>query len=307
MKIRIGTRGSALARVQAADVARRITAAGHAAEIVIIATLGDRVSDRTFSDVGAFGIFVREIEAALLDRAIDVAVHSYKDLPSKGPGELVVAAVPERLDAADILLVRSVASTSEGPIPVRYGARVGTSAARRRALLIAARPDLDVGMLRGNVPTRVRALIDGQFDAIVLAAAGLSRLQRNDDSERLVLPSEISCTRLDPTQFVPAPAQGAIALQVRANDEAVREVVAALNDPTTERALRAERMALALADGGCTLPFGAWCEVQGDGSLILWAALGLDDGTVARSRSAGDDPSAIAGAAWRELTAVASK
>jgi hydroxymethylbilane synthase len=307
MKIRIGTRGSALARVQAADVARRITAAGHAAEIVIIATLGDRVSDRTFSDVGAFGIFVREIESALLDRAIDVAVHSYKDLPSKGPGELVVAAVPERLDAADILLVRAVASTSEGPIPVRYGARVGTSAARRRALLIAARPDLDVGMLRGNVPTRVRALIDGQFDAIVLAAAGLSRLQRNDDSERLVFPSEISCTRLDPTQFVPAPAQGAIALQVRANDEAVREVVAALNDPTTERALRAERMALALADGGCTLPFGAWCEVQGDGSLILWAALGLDDGTVARSRSAGDDPSAIAGAAWRELTAVASK
>lgn len=304
MKLRIGTRGSALARAQATGVARRLEAAGHSSEVIIIATLGDRVTDRAFTEVGSFGIFVREIEAALLDGRVDVAVHSYKDLPSQGPAELVVAAVPERLDAADVLLVRRESATSAGLVPVRSGARVGTSAVRRQALLRALRPDLALGLLRGNVPTRVRALVNGEFDAIILAAAGLARLERTSGADRLTLPDDIIRTRLDPAEFVPAPSQGAIALQVRADAHAVRAVVGGLDDQATGRALRAERTALALAEGGCTLPFGAWCEAHADDSLSLRAVLGREDGTLARAQSAGRDPLAIAAAVWRDLSAA---
>lgn len=304
MRLRIGTRASALARAQAAEVARRLANAGHATEIIRIATLGDRVTDRAFTDVGAFGIFVREIEAALLDGRVDVAVHSYKDLPSRGPVELVVAAVPERLDAADVLLVRAEAATPGGVIPVRHGARVGTSAVRRQALLRALRPDLAIGMLRGNVPTRVGALVDGEFDAIVLAAAGLARLEGGAGADRLSLPAGVVRTRLDPAEFVPAPSQGAIALQVRTDAHAVCGVVAALDDQAAARALRAERAALALAEGGCTLPFGAWCEAWPDGSLTLRVVLGQEDGTLARAQSTGNDPEAVARAAWRDLSAA---
>ena len=159
MMLRIGTRGSALARAQATDVARRLEAHGHSTETIIISTEGDRVTDRGFTEVGAFGIFVREIEAALLDGRVDVAVHSYKDLPSRSPDGLVIAAVPERVDVADVLLTRPIATAAErGMLPLRDGAQVGTSAARRQALLRSLRPDLEIGMLRGNVPTRVRAL-----------------------------------------------------------------------------------------------------------------------------------------------------
>lgn len=303
MKLRIGTRGSALARAQAANVARRLAAHGHSTETIIISTEGDRVTDRGFTDVGAFGIFVREIEAALLDRHVDLAVHSYKDLPSRSPDELVIAAVPEREDAADVLLTRPDATAAErSTLPLRDGARVGTSAARRQALLRSLRPDLEIGMLRGNVPTRVRALSDGRFDAIVLAAAGLARLERAADGETLLVPGDIVRTRLDPATFVPAPAQGAIAVQVRAHESAVRDAVAAIDDARTTRALRAERAALALADGGCTLPFGAWCETLPTGALRLIVALGRSDGTVTRAEVTGDDPDAVAEEAWHDVS-----
>ena len=302
MNLRIGTRGSALARAQANDVARRLEAAGHTTEIVIITTLGDQATDRAFTDVGAFGIFVREIEAALITGRVDVAVHSYKDLPSQSPAELVIAAVPERLDAADVLLVRDdVSDPGRGPLPLRRGARVGTSAARRKAWLRALRPDLAVELLRGNVPTRVRALVEGRFDAIVLAAAGLARLERAPGNDRLVLPQGIVCVRLDPALFVPAPAQGAIALQVRRGAIAVHAAVAGVDDPTTSRALLAERAALRLAEGGCTLPFGAWCRKNPDGTLTLLAALGRDDGTVVRAQSTNGEPETLAAAVWTEL------
>ncbi len=303
MRLRIGTRGSALARVQAASVARRLAAHGHSTETVIISTAGDRVTDRGFIDVGAFGIFVREIEAVLLDRRVDIAVHSYKDLPSRSPDELVVAAVPERLDAADVLLARADSAAAErGTLPLREGARVGTSAARRQALLRSLRPDLDIGMLRGNVPTRVSALSDGRFDAIVLAAAGLTRLEGAAEGEALVVGGDIVRTRLDPATFVPAPAQGAIAVQVRAQDSAVRDAVAAIDDARTARSLRAERSALAFADGGCTLPFGAWCETLPTGALRLIVALGRSDGTVARAEVIGDDPDVVAETAWHDVS-----
>jgi len=303
VKLRIGTRGSALALAQANDVARRLTAAGHDPVITIISTEGDRVTDRSFIEVGAFGVFVREIEAALLAGEVDVAVHSYKDLPSKGPEGLMIGAVPERVDVADLLLVRRDALAPErNGLPLADGARVGTSATRRRALLLAARPDLQVGLLRGNVPTRVRALTDGRFDAIVLAAAGLSRLARVEGPDRLTLPADVATFRLDPQVFVPAPSQGAIALQVRRDDTATRAAVAALDDAMCRRTLLAERTALALADGGCTLPFGAWCSAGDAGALTLTTALGLDDGTVARSTAHGSDPEAVAAEAWQALS-----
>jgi len=188
VKLRIGTRGSALALAQSTDVAARLRSFGHEPELVIVSTAGDRVTDRAFTDVGSFGVFVRELASALLDGTIDAAVHSYKDVPSRMPAGLTIAAVPERLDAADVLLVRRDAIAPEsGGIPLAHGARVGTSATRRRALLLDARPDLVPGLLRGNVPTRVRSLAEGRFDAIVLAAAGLERLARIEGEIVIVL------------------------------------------------------------------------------------------------------------------------
>ena len=305
MKLRIATRGSDLARAQSNDVARRLQALGHETELVIISTVGDRVTDRAFVEVGSFGLFVREIENALLDGRADVAVHSYKDLPSKSPDGLVVAAVPERLDAADVLLVRpEAAEAGAAGIPVRAGARVGTSAARRKALMAAERPDLEIGLLRGNVPTRVGALLDGRFDAIVLASAGLQRLDRASGSS--LVPAEIVRQRLDPRRYVPAPAQGAIAVQIRADAGPVRAAVSSLNDATTARALQAERALLGLAEAGCNLPFGAWCERVGDGDAMrLYAVLGRDDLTVVRSDGIGVDPLALAAMVWSGLSSEA--
>jgi hydroxymethylbilane synthase len=305
VRLRIGTRGSALARAQAAVVARLLSAAGHDTETLTLSTRGDQVTDRAFTDVGAFGVFVREIEAALLDGRVDLAVHSYKDLPSRSPDALVIAAVPERLDPADVLLVRREAVDVErSGLPLREGARVGTSATRRQAQIRSRRPDLDIGLLRGNVPTRVRALAEGRFDAIVLASAGVTRLERLDGGDRLVVPADVARTRLDPSEFVPAPAQGAIAVQVHANAADVLRAVRAIDDPRTTRALRAERLVLALAEGGCTLPFGAWCRVGEGDTLHLIAVLGRDDGTMSRVEVAGKDPDTLAAEAWRELTST---
>jgi hydroxymethylbilane synthase len=306
VRLRVGTRGSALALAQANYVARRLTAAGHEPEIVQISTTGDQVTDRSFTDVGAFGVFVRELESALLTGAIDVAVHSYKDLPSRGSDELTIGAVPERVDPADVLLVRHAHGVPErGGLPLAEGASVGTSAMRRRALLHEARPDLRVGLLRGNVPTRVRALAEGRFDAIVLAAAGLTRLARVDGPGRLTLPAGITIVRLDPSVFVPAPSQGAIAIQVRRDDCAVSDAVAPLDDATCRRTLHAERAALAHAEGGCTLPFGAWCTADAEGRLMLTTALGHDDGTVTRGTFTGTDPDDVAAGAWRGVSRYA--
>ncbi|MFN8574171.1 MAG: hydroxymethylbilane synthase [Gemmatimonadaceae bacterium] len=305
MTLRIGTRGSALARVQAADVARRLEAYGHETETVIISTAGDRTTDRAFADVGAFGIFVREIESALLEERIDVAVHSFKDLPSVSPKELVVAAVPERVDAADLLLARCDAvDSSAGLIQLRPKAHIGTSAARRQALLRTLRPDLEIGLLRGNVPTRIEALASGRFDAIILAAAGVGRLERANHSSVPVVPSTVVVHRLDPAVFVPAPAQGAIAVQVRRADRQTTQAVQQIDDPVAARTLQAERAALGLAEGGCTLPFGAWCEAFTDGTLTLHVVLGLEDGTLVRAKRHGSDPALLARETWHELSSA---
>jgi hydroxymethylbilane synthase len=206
------------------------------------------------------------------------------------------------VDAADVLLIRAGSRVPEaGPLPVRDGALVGTSAARRAALLRSLRPDLSVGMLRGNVPTRIAALADGRFDAIVLAAAGLLRLERCAEPGDRIIPDGILRVRLDPALFTPAPAQGAIAVQARRDTPDVLDAAALIHDAGSGRTLHAERLILARAEGGCTLPFGAWCEGHADGSLTLHASLGREDGSVARVVRTGDDAESLAEATWREL------
>ena len=279
LKIRVGTRGSRLARIQTARVTRRLEAAGHRAEVITLKTAGDLKQDLPFHAVGPPGVFVREIERALAAGEIDVAVHSYKDLPTASPEGLIVAAVPERLDAADCLLVTSGSVDRDGGlIPLRQGARVGTSSARRAALLRDLRPDLVVQPIRGNLPTRIAKLrqhppSEETYDAILLAAAGLERLRDNPQPEDEA--RDVVRSRLDPEIFVPAPAQGALAVQVRAGDP-VRAVVEALEDPDRRREIEVERRLLARVEGGCRVAAGAWCRSLDDGQLALTAILEVD-------------------------------
>jgi len=324
MSIRIGTRGSQLALAQAGAVADRLRRAGHDAELVVIETAGDRQADRRFADIGAPGVFVREIEAALLANDIDMAVHSYKDLPSRGPDGLVVAAVPERRDPADRLIARpefidrgtsgrspktappvlpargpGAGAEVQGLLPLRPGVRVGTASARRRALLWEVRPDLQAVTLRGNVPTRVDKLRAGEAEAVILAAAGLERLQGVLDLDGLVTP------RLDPALFVPAPAQGAIALQCR-RDDPVEKALAGLHDEAVAFPVRAERELLRRVEGGCDLPFGAWCRSIEGGMLELIAILEIG-GAIVRESRRGNDPGKLAARVWDAFVAAGAR
>lgn len=308
MKLRIGTRGSALALAQARATARSLEARGHEVAIEVIETLGDADQQSRFAAVGSAGIFVREIERALVERRVDLAVHSYKDLPSQSPPELVVAAVPGREDARDRLLVRAEAfDEGASALPLSEGARVGTAAARRRALLAALRPDLSIELLRGNVPTRLRKLREGAHDAILLAAAGLDRLAaaaERGEGEALDR-AGLREVALDAERFVPAPSQGALALQVRRDDARAFEAVAALDDARAHRAVRAERALLALVQAGCDVPFGAHCVARGE-ALVLHAALEVD-GHLRRARVEGREPESIAHAAFAALWPEARK
>jgi len=279
MKLRIGTRGSRLALVQARHVAASLEARGHETELVIISTKGDRVTDRPFSAIGPPGVFVREIETALLEERIEVAVHSYKDLPTASPDGLVVAAVPERVDPADVLVLDAGGDGLDG-LPA--GAVVGTSSSRRAALVRDARPDLRTEGLRGNVPTRLRKCREEPYDAIVLAAAGVDRLR----ADGLEMIEGQQLVRLPPDTFVPAPSQGALALQVKAGTPA-GEAVAELDDPAVRVAVAAERAVLAALEGGCDAAIGAWCHATDEGFALI-AAFGTDDG-VRRARAEGDD------------------
>jgi len=311
VKIRIGSRGSALALAQTNAVAGALRAAGHDVEVIIIQTAGDRDKSAKFADIGAPGVFVREIESALLGNDIDLAVHSYKDLPSRSPDGLVVATIPERLDAADRLVARAEFvtrmpagdETIAEDLPLVDGAVVGTASERRRALLRSMRPDLQLESIRGNVPTRLEKLRQGPYQAIVLAGAGLRRLERDPDAPPLHLEDFVSF-RLDPAMFVPAPAQGAVAMQCREGD-VVAEALEPLHDPTAALPVRAERELLRLVDGGCSLPFGAWARVTTDGGLELFAALEAD-GSVVRVCRQGADPEELAARVWQALEAEAS-
>lgn len=260
--VRIATRASALALWQARWVADRLASSGATSELVEVTTQGD-ADDRPFAEIRGVGFFTKAVQDAVADGRADLAVHSFKDLPSAPAPGLEVAAVPERADPRDVLLVRPEAFDADGAVlPLREGARVGTSAARRRAQLAGHRPDLVATELRGNVPTRIDKLRSGAYDAILLAAAGLARLEADLDGLEVV--------PLDPTRFLPAPAQGALALEIRRGDDGLASLLTDLHDVRGYRAVAAERGLMGMIRGGCQLALGAHARLA-DGTLTLHA------------------------------------
>ena len=266
--IRIGTRGSRLALIQAGEVRTRLMAAHpglpNAPDIVAIKTTGDRVRDRALAEVGGKGMFTKEIEQALLDRRVELAVHSMKDMPTWLPDGLVVACLLPRADSRDALLANGPRSIGT----LKHGAVVGTASLRRQAQLLHLRPDLEVIMFRGNVTSRIRKLADGVADATLLAFAGLERLDMGD----------VASAVLEPEEMLPAVAQGAIGIEVRADDTRMRELLSPLNDPATEITVGAERALLATLDGSCRTPIAALAELVSDDELRLRALIATPDG-----------------------------
>jgi hydroxymethylbilane synthase len=260
--LRLGTRGSALALRQSGLVAAAIERLGTPVELVTIRTSGD-VATGSLAALGGKGLFTKEIEEALLRHRIDLAVHSLKDMPATLPDGLALVATPPRADARDVLI--SNAGVGLDRLPA--GTRVGTSSLRRRAQLAALRPDLGVVEMRGNVDTRLRKLANGEVDAILLAAAGLDRLDLHPVG-RVALP---------PKQFVPAIGQGILALEARADDAAVHAIVAALDDSATRAAAAAERAFLAVVGGDCHTPLAAHAVVAGE-RLTMRALVASVDG-----------------------------
>jgi len=279
-KIRIGTRGSELALWQARHVAALLGA--ERTEIVIIKTQGDRVQNVSFDKMEGKGFFTREIEEALLGGRIDLAVHSMKDLPTENTPGLAVAAITRREDPSDVLLVRSDRCVRGTAFPLREGAVVGTSSLRRAAQIRAAHPSAELKALRGNVPTRVKRLAEGKFDAVILARAGLARLG-------IDLGPFVDFT-LPFSYFLPAPAQGALALQVRAEDVALCEIVKALGHDETARAVGAERAFLREFGGGCHIPLGALGIVQGPRVHLSGVIASSDGRSILRRFTADPDP-----------------
>ena len=248
--IRIGTRGSDLALWQAHHVKKQLEALGTSVSIQIISTQGDRIQDLCFDKLEGKGFFTKEIENALLNNEIDLAIHSHKDLETNPPADLQIVAVSEREDPAELLLIHPNAVAEGQAWRLQENAIIGTSSARRKSQILAHRPDLKIKELRGNVPTRIAKLRAGAYDAILLAKAGVSRLKL-DLSDLIVV-------RLDPKIIVPAPAQGVLGLQIRSNDERTKELVAPLNDPAVHALIAIERKVLNLMDGGCQLPLGVY-------------------------------------------------
>jgi hydroxymethylbilane synthase len=304
VKLRLGTRGSDLARAQAQTIAASLDAAGLPTELTIIRTSGDLSAAASFGSIGPQGVFVREIEQAVLDGAVDLAVHSFKDLPTSSAAELVVAAVPVRVDAADVLLVseHAYARDRDALLPLVEEARVGTASARRRVWLNHFRPDLEVDSLRGNVPTRVKRLKNGDYDAILLAAAGIERLRASTSVLDAPLAGLIAL-RLDPRRFVPAPAQGALAVQCRRDRADVMRALGRLDDAPSRLAVEAERDVLARAEGGCEVAFGAHCHAV-DGGFELVAMLERG-GRVLTTALRGRDARALGALAWRSIATAA--
>ena len=268
----IGSRGSQLALWQARWVASQLESFGEQTRIEIIKTTGDRVQDVPLGQVGSKGLFTKEIEDALLDGSIDLAVHSLKDMPTELPEGLVLAAIPERADVRDALIGSPLAS-------LKHGATVGTGSLRRAAQLRALRPDLDVADIRGNVDTRLRKLDEGQFDAILLAAAGLTRLGWAHRIHHY----------FSTTEILPAVGQGALAIETT---HAKAGLAAKLNHQPTQLAVRAERALLKEMGGGCQVPIGAYAQGKGIGhDFALQAVVAAADGSrLVRAHGSGADP-----------------
>jgi hydroxymethylbilane synthase len=288
--IRLGTRRSALATAQSTLIADQLRALGHEVELVLITTTGD-VNRAPVEQIGGTGIFVSALRDALLSDEIDIAVHSLKDLPTLSVDGLVLGAIPRREDPRDVLVARGGLTLGELP----RGSVIGTGAARRVAQIDALGLGLECTGVRGNVDTRIALVTDGKLDAVIVARAGLSRLGRL---------SEVTET-LDPIQMLPAPGQGALAIECRSDNTEVLAALAHLEDPATRAAVTAERQLLATLEAGCTAPVGALAEVvEGEDGPELWlrGALGQDDG-VRRLSANGpvDDPVSLGTALANEL------
>lgn len=250
--VRIATRGSELALWQARHVQELLRGIGLDSELHIIKTQGDRIQDLSFDKLEGKGFFTKEIEEALLNNTADLAVHSHKDLPTEQPAGLVIAAVSDREDPSESLIIRKESFESNIKFHVKRSAIIGTSSARRKSQLLSFRPDVELKDLRGNVPTRIQKLRDGLYDAILLATAGVERLGLDL--------SEFVVEKLDPREFIPAPAQGVLALQVRESDTALRAKISQLNNDDVARVIGLERKVLNLFQGGCQMPVGAYAE-----------------------------------------------
>jgi hydroxymethylbilane synthase len=280
--LKIGTRGSRLALWQAEWVQAALARHGVHAELIVIKTRGDAEVDRPLHELEGKGFFTKEIEEALRDGRIDVAVHSLKDLPTSLPTGLMLAAVPKRADPAEALVTREANVTSIADLAA--GARLGTSSLRRVAQVRYLRADLDVVPLRGNVPTRVQKVKEGRdgLDAALLAGAGL---------ERLELAGQIAA-RLDPLDVMPAPGQGALGLEVRADDRKARAALAPLEDPASACQVAAERGLLAALEGGCQAPVAAWVGMRdAGGGMRLFGRVTAPDGSIQVTASANIDES----------------
>jgi len=273
--VRIATRGSDLALVQARYVAARIEAElGRETELVIVKTTGDRVRNVSLAKIGGKGLFVKEIEEALLEERADVAVHSAKDLPAQLPDELALVAFPQREDPRDALVTRDSDACIAG---LAEGARIGTGSTRRKAQLLALRPDLEIVPLRGNVPTRIGKLESDRLDGVVLACAGLDRLGRGGDISE----------RISPDVLLPAVCQGSLALEARIADP-LFERLAGLDDAKVRAAASAERAFLVRLEGDCTMPMAVFAEWQDQGALRVRGLLASSDGRqLARSEESG--------------------
>jgi hydroxymethylbilane synthase len=268
-KLRIGSRGSQLALWQANHISALLRARGHEVEIEIIHTTGDKITDVPLAMVGTKGglgkgIFTKEIEEALAAGRVDLAVHSLKDLPTELPPGFEIAAITERQDPRDAFCSRRYSNINDLP----KGARVGTSSLRRQAQLKAIRPDLDIHPLRGNVDTRLRKLEQGEYDAIILASAGLKRLGKTELIKQII-PAEIMC---------PAAGQGALGIEIREGDSATRKLLEFLNDRNARAATTCERALLNCLGGGCQVPIGAFAEIK-NGKLHLEAIVADPDGS----------------------------
>lgn len=289
--LRVLSRRSDLARAQA----RQVTAGlGVPVDLVALATTGDLHPERAIAAFDTKGLFVDTIRRSLLEGAGDVAVHSCKDLPTDPVEGLVIAAVPLRANPADVLVTRSGLGLADLP----RGATVGTSSARRRVQVHARRPDLDIREVRGNVPTRLGRVAQGALDAVVLAAAGLDRLT----AEGATLPTGLGITALSTEECLPCPAQGALALECRAEDAATRALLAAVQDPASRAAVDAERALLAAVEGGCSTPVGALAHVGAEFALEGMLVDGA--GTPVRRRASGSDPVELGRALGRTLVAA---
>lgn len=279
-KIRIGSRGSDLALWQANHVKDQLEALGHQVEINVIKTQGDKIQHLSFDKLEGKGFFTKEIEEALLNNTVDLAVHSHKDLETNPPKDLIIACVSERENPSDLLLIRRESVDDTQKWQLKANAIVGTSSARRKAQVLHHRPDCALNDLRGNVPTRINKLREGNYDAILLAKAGVDRLQL-DLSDFIVVV-------LDPTEFVPAPAQGVLGLQIREDDQELKAIMAQLNHADVADRIAIERGVLNKLEGGCQLPLGVFCDEEN----MIHVAYGTDNSVIYlhKNRSELTDP-----------------